>query len=147
MGVGKVIGIIIILAILIGLYYLYENGTINTLLPSVFSTPISKIITNQQSYIGKQVTIYGRLEYGEISGNNWYALYGKNSFIEIHLMYSNPNSYYIIDENYTVKGIVMETKGCSLPYGIGVDLGNCNILTSGTPTTIYYVNASSIQAS
>ena len=145
MGAGaKIGGIIILLIILGGLYYLYSIGTFATLL----STPISSIINNPNSYVGKQITVTGDLGDGDISGTNWYGLYSPVGYVEVYINNKSPYAIYDYAVNYTMTGVFTKTEGCSLPYSVGINLGSCSNISStfGSKTTeIYYLNVSSVK--
>jgi hypothetical protein len=145
MGAGATIGgIIILLIILGGLYYLYSIGTFTTLL----STPISSIINNPNSYVGKQITVTGDLGDGAVSGTNWYSLYSRVGYVEVHINNESPYAAYDYSTNYTMTGIFTKTEGCSLPYSAGINLGSCSNISStfGSKTIeIYYLNVSSVK--
>ncbi|MCL5102219.1 MAG: hypothetical protein M1544_02590 [Candidatus Marsarchaeota archaeon] len=112
-AVAKGVGIVILLLIIFGGYYLYSNGILATLVPSVFATPIQNILSNPQSYIGKTVTVYGDLGDSIYStgmfGNGWYALYTPVTSIEIYI--KNPAYTPIYGYNYTMTGTVSQGSG------------------------------------
>ena len=139
MGAGaKVGGVIFLLIILAGVYYLYSIGTFATLL----STPISSIVNNPASYLGKQITVTGDLGDGDISGINWYGLYSTVGYVEVYINNESPYAIYDFGYNYTMTGLFTKTVGCS-EFGI-VSLGNC-IGGFGSNTEIYYLNVTSVK--
>ena len=139
MGAGaKIEGIIFLLIILAGVYYLYSIGTFATLL----STPISSIVNNPASYLGKQITVTGDLGDGDISGINWYGLYSTVGYVEVYINNKSPYASYDFGYNYTMTGLFTKTVVCS-EFGV-VSLGNC-IGGFGSNTEIYYLNVTSVK--
>ncbi len=141
---AKIGGASLILIILGSLYFLYINGTFAGLM----STPISSIVSNPSSYVGKQITITGELVDGNVGG--WYALSSPMGFVEVKVNKTSPYVEYYYGYNYTMTGIFEETQGCSI-MGV-VSLGKCPSIYNNSygvdvasNVEVYYLNVTSVK--